>query len=103
MIKNYIKTAWRSLMRNKSYAAINITGLAVGIAACMLIFMVVQFETSFDNFHTNKDRIYRVITSFHGPDGVDFNSGTSGRVWASQVQRPDLKRSNRNEETVIED
>jgi len=75
MIKNYIKTAWRSLLRNKSYAAINITGLAVGIAACLLIFLVVQFETSFDNFHAKKDHIYRVITVFHGPDGVHPSGG----------------------------
>jgi predicted permease len=76
MIKNYIKTAWRSLLRNKSYAAINIVGLAVGIAACMLIFLVVQFETSFDNFHSKKDHIYRVATEFSSPDGVYLSSGT---------------------------
>lgn len=75
MIKNYIKTAWRSLLRNKSYATINIIGLAVGIAACLLIFLVVQFETSFDNFHAKKNRIYRVITVFHGPDGVHPSGG----------------------------
>ena len=67
MIKNYLKTAWRSLLRNKSYAAINVAGLAIGIAACLLIFLIVHFETSFDNFHANKDRIYRVVTISHGP------------------------------------
>ncbi len=76
MIRNYIKTAWRNLMRNKSYAAINITGLAIGVAACLLIFLIVQFETSFDNFHTKKDHIYRVGTNFSGPDGEHFSSGT---------------------------
>src|SRR6202007_1308547 len=76
MIKNYFKTAWRSLLRNRSYTAINIAGLAIGIAACLLIFLIVQFETSFDNFHSNKDRIYRVMTVFHGPDGVFPASGT---------------------------
>src|SRR3954466_11958053 len=76
MIKNYIKTAWRSLLRNKSYTAINIGGLAVGIAACLLIFLVVQFETSFDNFHKKKDSIYRVVTAFSTPDGVHLDSGT---------------------------
>jgi len=76
MIKNYIKTAWRSLLRNKSYTAINIAGLAIGIAACLLIFLVVQFETSFDNFHSKKNNIYRVVTAFSNPDGVHLNSGT---------------------------
>ncbi|MFC0512562.1 ABC transporter permease [Mucilaginibacter angelicae] len=76
MFKNYFKIAWRNLMRNKSYATINITGLAIGIAACLLIFLVVQFETSFDNFHTNKDRIYRVVTVNSGPDGTHAGPGT---------------------------
>lgn len=76
MIRNYFKTAWRSLLRNKSYAAINIAGLAIGIAACLLIFLIVNFETSFDNFHANKDHIYRVVTISHGMDGVHTESGS---------------------------
>jgi len=76
MFKNYFKTAWRNLVRNKSYTAINVTGLAIGIAACLLIFLVVQYETSFDNFHTNKDRIYRVVNVAKGPDGVTLSGGT---------------------------
>lgn len=76
MFKNYVKTSWRNLMRNRSYAAINITGLAIGIAACLLIFLVIQYETSFDNFHTNKDRIYRIVNVSQGPDGVTLGSGT---------------------------
>ncbi|HJP63029.1 MAG TPA: ABC transporter permease, partial [Mucilaginibacter sp.] len=76
MIKNYFKTAWRNLQRNKSYAAINIVGLAIGIASCLLIFLIVQFETSFDKFHSKKDHIYRVLTVFHNPDGVFPASGT---------------------------
>ncbi len=75
MIKNYIKTAWRNLLRNKSYATINVIGLAIGIAACLLIFLIIQFETSFDNFHTKKDHIYRVATAFSTPDGVHMESG----------------------------
>ncbi|WP_428331295.1 ABC transporter permease [Mucilaginibacter sp.] len=76
MIKNYIKTAWRSLIRNKSYTIINITGLAVGIAACLLIFLVINFENSFDNFHPKKDHIYRVLTAFKNQQGgVDLDSG----------------------------
>ncbi|XHR97182.1 helix-turn-helix domain-containing protein [Mucilaginibacter sp. UC70_90] len=62
MFKNYFKIALRNLIRNKSYATINITGLAIGIAACLLIFLIVQYETSFDSFHPNKDRIYRIVT-----------------------------------------
>ncbi len=76
MIKNYLKTGWRNLARNKSYAIINVTGLAIGIAACLLIFLVVQFETSFDNFHSNKDRIFRIVTLSQGPDGTHPDGGT---------------------------
>ena len=60
MIKNYFKIAWRNISRHKGYSAINILGLAIGIAACVLILQYVIFELSYENFHTNKDRIYRV-------------------------------------------
>lgn len=76
MLKNYVKIAWRNLLRNRSYATINITGLAVGIAACMLIFLVVQYETSFDNYHRNKARIYRIVKVSSGPDGIHTGVGT---------------------------
>lgn len=76
MFKNYIKTAWRTLVRNKAYTAINISGLAVGIAACLLIFVVVQFELSYDTFQNNYDRIYRIVTTEKHNDGsVSRNPG----------------------------
>lgn len=64
MLRNYLKIAWRSLVRRKGHAIINIGGLAIGIAVCLLIFLIVQFELSFDNYHIEKDRIYRVLTEF---------------------------------------
>ena len=60
MIKNYFKIAWRNIIRQRGYSAINIVGLAIGIAACMLILQYVSFELSYEEFHVNKDRIYRV-------------------------------------------
>ncbi len=68
MFKNYFKTAFRSLTRNRNYTIINIAGLAVGIAVCMMIFMIIQYQTSFDEFHSKKDRIYRVLTESHHAD-----------------------------------
>jgi ABC-type antimicrobial peptide transport system permease subunit len=68
MFKNYFKTAFRSLSRNKNYTFINIAGLAVGIAVCMMIFMIIQYQTSFDTFHPKKDRVYRVLTESHHAD-----------------------------------
>jgi putative ABC transport system permease protein len=75
MFKNYLKIAWRNLTRNKSYAAINITGLAVGIAVCMVIFIIIQYQTSSDNFHAKKDRIYRVLTEYHHVESGNISYG----------------------------
>ena len=60
MFKNYFKTAWRNIKRHKAYSAINIFGLAIGIAACLLILQYVSYELSYEDFQLNKDRIYRV-------------------------------------------
>src|SRR5689334_11778527 len=68
MFKNYFKTAFRSLIRNRNYTIINLAGLAVGIAVCMIIFIIIQFQTSFDSFHSKKDRVYRVLTESHHAD-----------------------------------
>ncbi|NNV56507.1 ABC transporter permease [Limnovirga soli] len=75
MVSNYFKTAFRSLTRNWNYTIINIAGLSVGIAVCMMIFIIIQFQTSFDNFHTNKDRVYRVLTAFHHADAGTVSYG----------------------------
>src|SRR5882672_2975345 len=72
MLRSYYKAALRNLVRNKTYSVINIVGLAVGLAAVLLIFLVVQFEYSFDNFHKNKDRIYRLV-SVPYKEGIGFN------------------------------
>ncbi len=62
MIKNYFKTAWRSIWKNRSTSSINIAGLSVGMTASVLILLWVQNETSFDNYHGDKNRIYRLTT-----------------------------------------
>jgi len=92
MFKNYLKTAIRNLKRNKSYAVINVLGLAVGIAASLLIFLVTQFETSFDNFHKKKDSIYRVGSEFHTQDGVSYSEGVSFPVGPQlRIDFPNIK------------
>src|SRR3954468_24760755 len=58
MIKNYIKIAWRNLIRQKLFSIINISGLAIGLAVCMLIMLYVAHEHSYDTFHKNAERIY---------------------------------------------
>ncbi|WP_460925338.1 ABC transporter permease [Pontibacter brevis] len=69
MLKNYLKIAFRNLARNKVYSAINIGGLSVGIAACILIFLFVKDELSYDRHHAKADRIYRVTRDFLSKDG----------------------------------
>src|SRR3979490_1306979 len=58
MLKNYLVIAWRNLSKHKLYSAINIVGLAVGMAACIVIFLFVYYERSFDNMHSKN--IYRL-------------------------------------------
>lgn len=81
MIKNYFKIAWRNIKRQKAYSAINIVGLAIGIAACMLILQYVWFELSYENFHTNKDRIYRIQQD-------RYDNGKLSTQWAAGAYAP---------------
>jgi putative ABC transport system permease protein len=77
MFKSYFITAIRNLSRNRAYAIINVTGLSIGIAASLLLFLVIQFESSFDNFHQKKDRIYRVGTQLNDQEGVNYTGSIS--------------------------
>jgi ABC-type antimicrobial peptide transport system permease subunit len=75
MLKNYFRISFRNLRRNKGYTIINILGLSIGIAICLLIFLVINFESGFDNFHKNKDRIYRILTEYHHADSKEIFYG----------------------------
>ena len=77
MIRNYIKTAWRNLLKNRFYSAINIVGLTVGLAIGLLILLWVQDELSFDTFHKQADNIYR-LELFGG-------TGASRQIWQTTV------------------
>src|SRR5580658_8714899 len=61
MLRNYLKTAWRNLTKNKLYSVINIGGLAIGMAVSFLLLIYVYNEFSFDKFNTNSARLYRVL------------------------------------------
>ena len=63
MIKNYFKVAWRNLIKYKAFSFINIFGLAVGMSVCMLMILMLSDQLSYDSFHENKDRIYRLATT----------------------------------------
>jgi len=78
MIKNYFKAAWRNLWKNKVYSFINITGLAIGLATCMLIILYSRDEASYDRFHDNASNIYHVVTKITSPSGEITKMGSTG-------------------------
>lgn len=71
MFKNYIKIAWRNLWKNKLFSFINIFGLAIGISCCVLIFLYVQYELSYDSFNEKADRLFRITSDIHDPKKED--------------------------------
>lgn len=66
MFKNYLKIAYRNLLKNKTYSLVNIFGLAIGMAACFFIFQYVHFESSYDRFNKNAANLYRINISYSG-------------------------------------
>lgn len=76
MFRNYLKTAWRNLMKNKIFSLINVLGLTIGITVCMMIFLFIMNEFSVDNFHNNGKNIYRVMRSYdENKEAVPYLSG----------------------------
>lgn len=66
MFQNYLKIAWRNVVRQKWFSFINIFGLAIGMAAAIMLFLYIQHESSYDHFHKDGEKIYRIISSFGG-------------------------------------
>ncbi|MVN22652.1 ABC transporter permease [Mucilaginibacter arboris] len=94
MIRNYFKTAFRNLQKNKVFSLINISGLTIGLTAFWLIALYVANELSFDTYHQNADRIYRVVE--HGSwDGGKFDlTGTSAPFAAAlKADYPEIKEA----------
>ena len=69
MLKNYIKIAFRNMQRQKAYSIINVSGLGIGMAACILILLFVQNELSYDSYHDKSNQIYRVTREWKNSDG----------------------------------
>src|ERR1700733_6206084 len=78
MIKNYIKIAFRSFGRHKLFTLINVVGLSIGISAALVIYLIVHFDFTFDKFHKDGDRIYRVVTNFSFSGSPSYNAGVCG-------------------------
>ncbi|MBE7174261.1 MAG: ABC transporter permease [Williamsia sp.] len=89
MFINQLKVTWRSLRTRKGYAAINITGLAVGTVTCLLIFVVIHYEMSYEHFNSRRDSIYRVVTTYTNRS----NGEVTGRESAVPIPLPDALRN----------
>ncbi len=88
MIENYFKTAWKNLVRNKVYSIINIAGLSIGLACCMLIILHNNDEVSYDRFHKNVNNIYRIVHADTGPNGELLGSnGITGMMPGPSFKR----------------
>jgi putative ABC transport system permease protein len=75
MIKNYLKIAWRNISRNRIYTVINVLGLSLGVCACIVIYIISSYELSFDTFHPDKERIYRVMGDVTESTGEKLHFG----------------------------
>lgn len=80
MIKNYFKIAFRGFWRHKLFTLINIIGLTIGISAALVIYLIVHFDLTFDKFHKDGDRIYRVVTNFSFQGNLAYNPGVTGML-----------------------
>ncbi len=87
MLKNYFKTAFRNLRKNKLYSVINIFGLTVGLAACLLIGVYINHELSYDKFNVNADRIVRTTMEYKRAGTVNIVATTGTKVG------PEFKRN----------
>src|SRR5258706_931945 len=94
MIKNYLLVAWRNIKRDRIFSAINILGLSIGMAACFMIYQYVRFESGYDSFLENSDRIYRVPISY---------SGSFASVPATAANHPALGPALKSDFPEVED
>jgi len=94
MIKNYFKTTFRTLWRNKTFAIIKILGLAIGLAVCMLIFLYTKDELSYDQFHKNKAQLFRIVQSIKmGQDPsqtIGITTPIMGEAFVTEI--PEVKQ-----------
>ena len=95
MFKNYLKVALRNLNNQKSYSLINIAGLAIGIACCVLMLLYVQDELTFDRFHVKSEHIYRLVENRPTPGGgemsIGYTMGPAGRALVNDF--PEITQS----------
>ncbi|QLG45708.1 ABC transporter permease [Costertonia aggregata] len=96
MFKNYLKIAWRNLIRNKSFSLLNIVGLSMGLGVTALIVIWINFETGVDQFHTKKDRIYEVYNQYP-IEGEIWTWNSTPKIMAPTIKKdyPEVERVSR--------
>jgi putative ABC transport system permease protein len=96
MIKNYLKVAWRNLMKNKIFSFINIFGLSVGLTCCMLISLYLHNEMNYDRYHANINHLYQLGTTFVKDGKDDRTVNTPGPIAQAMKQEfPEIANSTR--------
>jgi putative ABC transport system permease protein len=96
MIKNFVKTAFRSLLKNKGFTAINILGLALGLATCLLIVFYVIDELSYDRYNTKADRIYKLNTDIKfGGNASSYAIGPPPLAAEAAANIPEVEKATR--------
>jgi putative ABC transport system permease protein len=96
MFKNYFKTAWRNFWKNKIFSAINILGLSTGLTCCILIFLFIQHELSYDKFNTQAKNIYRLTSTMQTTNG-EGELAVTPAPWAPLMKKdfPEIKEYTR--------
>ena len=101
MFKNYLKIAWRNLIKNKIFSVANIVGLTCAFAVSILLTMTALFELSFDQFHLNKDSAYQVYLTNQTPRGAE--TSTSNPVPLASALKEEVPGIKRTTRTLSED
>src|ERR1700676_4502727 len=86
MLYKYFKIAWKNILKSRGLSVINIFGLAIGISASLAIWFILRHELSYDTFHADKDRIFRLVSDFGGT-GEDRYSSAVPMPTAAQAKR----------------
>lgn len=104
MLKNYLKLAWRNLMKNKVFSFINVLSLAIGLTCCMLIALYLSYELSYDTYHKNGDRVYQLGTTFVKEGKEDRSANTPAPMAKTlQMEFPEIEKSARLLKTFSDD
>lgn len=95
MLKNYVKIAWRNMNRQKMYTAITVGGFALGLATCLLIFLFIRDEVSYDKHYVNGDRLFRIYNHYQGPVGGKWMAVPASFASILREEFPDVEKAGR--------